>query len=396
MCRCVITSRGVGVVVTAVIVFLLTGFTRVGWLLLFDSVLWGVIALSALMPWLVMGRLVAHRRVIGWDGDESLPGPSEGSEVKFSIDLANEGRLPAAFTTVDYNLGDVFTNSSCRRMFVAWLRKGERTSAIVTAACPKRGLLNLKPLEIRMSAPFGLFRRRRISGDPTELLVLPRLHPVAALALLGMRSPEDAASPMARVGEQAAGSRNYVPGDPWQHIHWRNTARVGQLQLREFEEKSGRSIMVCFDAKADAGRDAEIEDLFEDVIRIAASICVAVCRSGMAVRVLAGPLDLATGDAGEILEALALLRRQGSTTVSENLSKLGAEGLFAIVSSHDVRGLDAARALAAAGSAVTVISMRGYFGVAEELDATSVTPTDGSLRTVACRPGGAIAALAAL
>ena len=91
--------------------------------------------------------------------------------------------------------------------------------------------------------------------------MLPRLYPVDAPALLGMRSPEDQASLMARVGEQAAGSRAYVPGDPWQHIHWRNTARVGQIQIREFEADSGRSITVCFDATAGARRDAEDDDL---------------------------------------------------------------------------------------------------------------------------------------
>ena len=385
--------------VTAVVVFLLTNLTRVGWLLLFDSVLWGLVAVSLLMPWLAMGRLVAHRRVIGWDGDESLPGPTEGQEVRFSIALRNEGLLPAAFATVDYKLGHNTSDSFRDRMFVAWLGRGGRTSATVTAAYTKRGRLQLKPLEIRTSAPFGLFRRRRPSGEPTELLVLPRLYPADAPALLGMEAPEDRASLMVRVDEQAAGSRSYVPGDPWQHIHWRNTARVGQLQLREFETDSGRSITVCFDAAADTRRDPEHDDVLEDAVRIAASICVAVCKWGAAVRVLAGPLDLATGDVGELLEALALIRRRGSTTVAENLSKVGAGTVVAMVLSGDVRGLDAARKLAAGGAAVTVISMRGsQTAVAEEHGGTGATgapPAAGGPRTIACGPGGAGAALAA-
>ena len=394
-----ITGRGIGVVLTAAVVFLLSSFTRVGWLLLFDSILWGVVAVSLLVPRLAMGGLVARRRIVGWDGDESLPGPTEGGEVRFSIALRNEGLLPAVFATLDYKLyglGDLAPDSSRGRMFVAWLGKGGSTSATVTAAYAKRGRVNLEPLELQASAPFGLFRRRRRSGDSTELMVLPRLYPVDAPALLGSRSPEDQASLMARVGEQAAGSRAYVPGDPWQYIHWRNTARVGQIQIREFEADSGRSITVCFDATSGARPDAEDDDVLEDAVRIAASICVAVCRSGSAVRVLAGPLDLATGDVRELLEALALLRRRGSTTVAENLWKVGAGTVVAMVASDDVRGLDAASELAAGGAAVTLISMRGYSGAAAQPGRTSVPPTGNGPRTVVCRPGGAGAALASI
>ena len=391
-----ITGRGIGVVVTAAVVFLLVSFTRVGWLLLFDSVLWGMATVSLLVPWLAMGRLVAHRRIIGWDGDESLPGPSEGESVRFSIALRNEGLVPAVFATVDYKLGDITPDRSRRRMLVAWLSRGGSTSATVTAVYPKRGRVRLEPLEIQASAPFGLFRHRRQSGEPTELLVLPRLHPVDAPAMLGMRSPEDRASLMARVGEQAAGSRRYVPGDPWQHIHWRNTARVGQVQLREFETDSGRSITVCFDATAEARSAAEDDDLLEDAVQIAASVGVAVCKSGSAVRVLAGALDLETADVGELLEALALLRRRGSTTLAETLSMAGAGAVVAIVASDDVRGFDAACELAAGGAAVTVISMRAYLGVAGQPGGTGVRSTGSGPQTLVCRPGAAGAALASV
>ena len=107
---------------TAAVVFLLASFTRVGWSLLFDSILWGVVAVSLLVPRLAMGRLVARRRIVGWDGDESLPGPTEGGEVRFSISLRNEGLLPAVFATLDYKLyrlGDTTPDSSRGRMFVA-------------------------------------------------------------------------------------------------------------------------------------------------------------------------------------------------------------------------------------------------------------------------------------
>ena len=52
-----IRSRGIGLLLVAIIVFVLSGVTRVGWLLLFDAVLWGTLVLSAVMPWLATGSV---------------------------------------------------------------------------------------------------------------------------------------------------------------------------------------------------------------------------------------------------------------------------------------------------------------------------------------------------
>ncbi len=329
-----ITGKGVGVVLTAVVLFLLTGFTRVGWLLLVDSVLWGVLALSLLMPWFGTGRLVATRRTIGWDGEDSLPGPTEGREVRFSIAVENEGRLPAMFARVDYHLGDVSADDSLGRQFVAWLGRGHRTSSRIMVSYPKRGRVQLPSPEIRTSAPFGLFRRRRGSSETAELLVLPRRYPLDLPGRLGVRASEDLAPLMTRVGEQAAGSRTYAPGDPWQHIHWRNTARVGQVQSREFETDSGRTITSCFDASGHSRRSALDDDVLDEATRVSASISFAVSKLGAGVRVLAGQLDLATNDLGKALEALALVSGRGATTVAENLSKAGDGTVVVIVSSE--------------------------------------------------------------
>ena len=44
-----ITTRGIGLLVAAVLLFILGGYTRVGWLFMFDAVLWGAIVVSAIL-----------------------------------------------------------------------------------------------------------------------------------------------------------------------------------------------------------------------------------------------------------------------------------------------------------------------------------------------------------
>jgi hypothetical protein len=58
-----ITGKGIGFVIVAVLVFLLARLTQVGWLYLMDAVLWGIVLLSAVLPWLGVAFLEARRRV---------------------------------------------------------------------------------------------------------------------------------------------------------------------------------------------------------------------------------------------------------------------------------------------------------------------------------------------
>ena len=83
----------------------LAGSTRVGWLLLFDAVLWGALAISAVMPWLAGGTLDVRRRVVGWDGDDDALGPTEGRPVEFEVTLHNRGMLPCMLLSVDLGCG---------------------------------------------------------------------------------------------------------------------------------------------------------------------------------------------------------------------------------------------------------------------------------------------------
>ena len=58
-----VRPRGIGLIIVAVMLFALAGFTRVGWLLLFDAVLWGIVIISMILPWLAIGNIGIHRKI---------------------------------------------------------------------------------------------------------------------------------------------------------------------------------------------------------------------------------------------------------------------------------------------------------------------------------------------
>ena len=180
-----ITSRGIGLVFVAVLIFVLAGVTRVGWLLLFDAVLWGTIVVSAVMPWLASGKLQLRRRTVGWDGKDGDPGPTEGSTVKFEAAIRNIGWLPAIFVTVDYNCEGQPIDPDKELLFIAWLGRRRTISSTARVSYDRRGRYRLPPSKTWTTVPFGLFRRSRRLGEPTELIVLPRVFPIERLYALG-------------------------------------------------------------------------------------------------------------------------------------------------------------------------------------------------------------------
>jgi uncharacterized protein (DUF58 family) len=104
------------------------------------------------------------------------------------------------------------------------------------------------------------------------------------------------------------GLRGYRPGDSPRSIHWRTSARRGELMVREFEDLPGDDLTLVVEAVGPAGPE------LEDVISLAATVCWEWCRqtgdrlalavAGAEPRVVAGVTGRALGL--QMLECLAL------------------------------------------------------------------------------------------
>ncbi|WP_444546131.1 DUF58 domain-containing protein [Tepidiforma flava] len=117
---------------------------------------------------------------------------------------------------------------------------------MVTTPLLRRGLYEWGPLTVTAVDPFGIFRRTRTFGEAQQILVYP---PVVEL-------PHFQAPPANLPGEgrfrrrthyvtpNAAGVREYAPGDAFNRIHWRSTARTGELMVKTFELDPASDIWV--------------------------------------------------------------------------------------------------------------------------------------------------------
>lgn len=100
-----------------------------------------------------------------------------------------------------------------------------------------RGEFSLGPLTIRSGDPFGLFLTPRHIAATQKIIIYPRTVPIARVPLppntLSGGEPQSFQSQ--NITTNAAGVREYVPGDSINRIHWKSTARRGKLIVKEFE-----------------------------------------------------------------------------------------------------------------------------------------------------------------
>ncbi|MXX52169.1 MAG: DUF58 domain-containing protein [Chloroflexi bacterium] len=103
--------------------------------------------------------------------------------------------------------------------------------------CSVRGEFRLGPVTVVSSDPFGLFQSPRRLGATEKLIVYPRVVEIRRVLLpVDLLSGGDAQRQLTHnITTNASSIRDYVPGDSMNRIHWRSTARTGELMVKEFE-----------------------------------------------------------------------------------------------------------------------------------------------------------------
>ena len=128
----------------------------------------------------------------------------------------------------------------------------------------RRGPVAARGWRIHTSDPLGFFRGVRPTPDSEIALILPRF-----ASLAGRREPRELEAslpvPRAGSGNELFGIREYRPGDSLRRIHWRSSARHGELVVREYEPPGVQSLAICLDPQPPT------PEVADQIARIAAS-----------------------------------------------------------------------------------------------------------------------------
>lgn len=254
-----------------------------------------VLALPLLAAaWLVVARIRLHvERSFSSDVVES------GTATTVTVSVAGTGPFPTPPAQVlDVVPGVEGTTPPAALPTLRGLPRGSRRAAVrpvlrYDLTPERRGVHEVGPLAVEENDPFRLMLLRHVAGGTSRLVVTPRLADLEAEPAGQVASEGESERVQRRAdgGEDDLGTREYRAGDPLRRVHWRATARHGELMVRQEEQRSSPRSLVLLDTRAaafprHADDDGEGDRAFERAVAFAASICVHLERGGYAVQLV--------------------------------------------------------------------------------------------------------------
>jgi len=160
--------------------------------------------------------------------------------------------------------------------------------------CDARGKFTVGPLRVRVADAFGLVETTRSVGTSSTLVVTPRIFPLprAAAASTWTGKGGGGMRAISADGEDDATPRQYQDGDGLRRVHWKSTARYGELMVRREQHQLRNSVSVFLDTRHSAHAGSGPASTFEFAVSAVASIGTHLSREGFRARLIT--------DAGEI------------------------------------------------------------------------------------------------
>ncbi|WP_432478744.1 DUF58 domain-containing protein [Nocardioides sp. GXQ0305] len=241
---------------------------------------------------------------------------SAGSPATVTLALSNEGRKPSGLLMLEDHVPYVL--GTRHRFVLEGIGNGWRRQVTYQVRSDVRGRFEIGPMTVRVSDPFGLIELGRSFRTTIPLTVTPRTTPLPHIPLGGAwtGSGDNRPRAFATGSAEDVTVREYRRGDDLRRVHWRSSARVGELMVRREEQPWQSRATLFLDNRAGAHRGRGVASSLETAVSAAASIAVHLSHRGFTVRlVTAAGEDQASSwhyrdaelNTGPLLEALAVV-----------------------------------------------------------------------------------------
>jgi len=193
-----------------------------------------------------------------------------------------------------------------------------------------RGKFTIGPLRVRVADAFGLVEISRSFSTTSTLVVTPRIVPLprASAASSWLGEGDGGMRTISAVGEDDAAPRLYQDGDGLRRVHWKSTARYGQLMVRREEHQWRNSASVFLDTRRCAHTGRGPSSTFEFAVSAAASIGAHLSGEGFRARLITDDGEIAPRGTFQdtLLDMLAVINPSGQTSIQSGTSALARAG----------------------------------------------------------------------
>ena len=330
---------------------LLAGFTTRGRAFIAAGVAAGILGLAlgqrtllsiggllVILPVLSVLAASRTRYRIHWVREVSPARVPAGQTASVTIQLDNVSRLPTGLLltedTVPYSIG------ARPRFILDRIEPGGTRQLSYPIQPDHRGKFAIGPLHVRVADAFGLAKVGSTAAPPSTLVVTPPVTALPRTALAGswLGEGDARASTAAAAGEDDVVPRAYRDGDELRRVHWRSTARYGELMVRREEQRWRNRAVLFLDTRQNGHGGRGPASSFEYAISAAASIGVHLAREEIDGEFVtdAGAVKAPGSFEDVLLDTLAVIRPSRSTSLTNGLAQLPKDnsGLLIAIAGH--------------------------------------------------------------
>ncbi|MEH2412483.1 DUF58 domain-containing protein [Nostoc sp.] len=282
--------------------------TMAGWLYAISGISFALLGVAAILPPRSLTGLSITRR--------PMQPVSAGDDLTVELEIRNQTQQPVSLLQVEDILPFVLGKPVQKAIETILSQSSYRW--VYYHPTQRRGIYRWHTVELGSGAPLGLFWCRRQRDCAAMAIVYPTVLPLATCPLVdGMGQEESKRGDSRGRPLQTATTglvrslRPYRIGDPTRLIHWRTSARYGELRVRELEMVTGgQEIVIALDSASNWQ-----EENFEQAVIAAASLYFYAQQQQLEVQLWTASTSLIKGD-HFVLETLA------ATTALEDASSV--------------------------------------------------------------------------
>jgi len=247
-----------------------------------------------------------------------------GDRLRVTYTVRNTSRVPKPWLEI-HNPTSIPAGLPGRALSLG--PRSER-SWLVRTPLTRRGHFRIEPLQIRTGDPFGFFESSAAVGTGVTAVVYPRIDPLPLWKLPAANIDGSHAMPerTLQTSPLATTVRPWAPGDAFNRIHWKSTARHGEIQVKEFDLEQTADAWIILDLERAAQVGRGDDSTVEIAVRAAASVADKAIRENRAVgltvnahRLAQLPPDRGARQHLKIMQLLAAVDGDGSSPLGESL-----------------------------------------------------------------------------
>ncbi len=251
--------------------------------------------------YVVLG-LVVTSRIMGLHGLDGLEHRRRcdvhraqiGQRIPVEIQIRHAGRIPLVWLLVEDllppGLGRTGGSLRLRSLF-----PGQEFALRYSLHCARRGYYQIGPLLLETGDLFGLVRRFEAGEKAHYVTVHPEIVPIGGYSVAAPRAIGEVRVER-RIFEDPSrlhGVRAFQPGDKLSRVHWRATARTGELQTKVYEPSAMIGAMLCCDLYEPAYEGSDVFRRSELAVSAAASLAVYIAACHQQIGLLSNGRDAA-------------------------------------------------------------------------------------------------------